>query len=373
MAEVTAMRNNVLEYPIYGLPYTIVFPMLDADGDLVTGATAPDAEISKNGDTFVDCVNESTEIAPSSGMYYLTLTSAEMAADVVAVIAKSATTGMKTTPIVLYPRKLAPLAAGMCGGGSSGYVTLDASASSKNDYYNGCVIAAVIDGNMEVRVISDYTGSTKRANVVPNWNTVPDSADTFVIYQPETHSVAMVAGAVWDEQIQEHTTEGSYGVGLYRKQYTTAIGSTTTEIVCTSGPSTDEYHTGQIISIVTGGSGNGGLSQSRRVTAYNGTTRTFTVDPPLIVPPAAGVVVRLEPYALPSGSSTLTADDVLDEDVEGAITLRQTCRAILALISKVSGGGTATVTFRDSADTKDRIVIAVDSNGNRSSVTLDLT
>jgi len=106
MAEVTGLRNNALPYPIYAQPWGVTFPILDADGDLVTGATTPDAEVSLNGNTFGDCTNESTEIATSSGVYYLLLTAAEMTADVVTVIAKSATAGAKTTTITLYPRKL---------------------------------------------------------------------------------------------------------------------------------------------------------------------------------------------------------------------------------------------------------------------------
>lgn len=42
-----------------------------------------------------------------------------------------------------------------------------------------------------------------------------------------------------------------------------------------------------------------------------------------------------------------------------------------ATVNKVSGGGTSSVAFRDDADTKDRIVATVDSDGNRTSVTKD--
>jgi hypothetical protein len=44
---------------------------------------------------------------------------------------------------------------------------------------------------------------------------------------------------------------------------------------------------------------------------------------------------------------------------------------LAALAGKVSGAGTTTVTIRSADDTADRIVATVDSNGNRSSVTLD--
>lgn len=197
MAEQTALRNNALPYPIYGVPFGVTFPMLDADGDLVTGATTPDAEVSKNGDTFADCTNESTEIATNSGVYYLLLTGAEMTADVVTVIAKSATAGMKTTVLTLYPRKLVSLKAGTSQAGAAGSITLDASASAIDDYYNGCVVVGVLDSLTEARVITDYVGSTKVASVTPNWNTTPDSDDTFTIYLPEGRQIVQSDGVGW--------------------------------------------------------------------------------------------------------------------------------------------------------------------------------
>jgi hypothetical protein len=91
--------------PQKNVAYRVTFPIFDADGDLVTGASALDSEISKDGGTFADCTNEATEIATSSGMYYLDLTLTEMNADTVALIIKTSTSGAKTTPIVLYPEE----------------------------------------------------------------------------------------------------------------------------------------------------------------------------------------------------------------------------------------------------------------------------
>src|SRR3990167_8995400 len=85
-----------------GVAYRVYLPILDADGDLVTGAAGLDSEISKDGGTFTDCTNEATEIATSSGMYYLELTATEMNADAVCIIVKTSTSGAKTTPIVIY-------------------------------------------------------------------------------------------------------------------------------------------------------------------------------------------------------------------------------------------------------------------------------
>lgn len=91
--------------PLKNTAYRVTFPILDADGDLVTGASGLDSEVSIDGGTFGDCTNEATEIATSSGMYYLDLTSGEMNGDTIAIIVKTSTTGAKTTPIVLYPQE----------------------------------------------------------------------------------------------------------------------------------------------------------------------------------------------------------------------------------------------------------------------------
>lgn len=67
-------------------------------------------------------------------------------------------------------------------------------------------------------------------------------------------------------------------------------------------------------------------------------------------------------------------DEILDEVVEGSITLRQALRLFLAVLAgKSAGGGTTTVTFRDLADTKNRISATVDANGNRMAVTRDVS
>jgi hypothetical protein len=90
--------------PRKNVAYRVYLPIFDADGDLVSGATGLDSEISKDGAAFADCTNEATEIG-ASGVYYLDLTSTEMNADAVCVIVKTSTSGAKTTPIILYPEE----------------------------------------------------------------------------------------------------------------------------------------------------------------------------------------------------------------------------------------------------------------------------
>jgi hypothetical protein len=67
-------------------------------------------------------------------------------------------------------------------------------------------------------------------------------------------------------------------------------------------------------------------------------------------------------------------DAVHDEQVDGTITFRQATRLQnAALFGKASGLATTTATYRDPADTKDRIVATVDADGNRTAITRDAT
>ncbi|KKN36252.1 hypothetical protein LCGC14_0775420 [marine sediment metagenome] len=74
------------------------------------------------------------------------------------------------------------------------------------------------------------------------------------------------------------------------------------------------------------------------------------------------------------GLSAAAIASIHDEVIEGTLTSRQAQRLFLAaLVGLASGGGTTGIAYRDIADSKDRIVLTVDSNGNRSVVVLDGT
>src|SRR5574343_350227 len=87
-------------------------------------------------------------------------------------------------------------------------------------------------------------------------------------------------------------------------------------------------------------------------------------------PAAVGSAMALAANAVDASALAADAvDEILDEVVEGTTTLRQAIRLFLsALTGKCSGGGTTTITFRDIGDTKDRLVLTVDSSGNRTAV-----
>lgn len=85
-----------------------------------------------------------------------------------------------------------------------------------------------------------------------------------------------------------------------------------------------------------------------------------------------------------TGYSLATAPPTADENaaalldlanaIESGLTVRQAMRLLVAVEGgKVSGAGTTTMTFRNVADTKDVVVATVDSSGNRTALTRDLT
>lgn len=100
-------------FPLRNTAFRVTFPIYDNTGALVSGAVGLDSEVSIDGGTFTDCTNEATEIAASSGMYYLDLTSGEMNGDTIAVLVKTSTTDAKTTALVFYPTSTADAVLGV--------------------------------------------------------------------------------------------------------------------------------------------------------------------------------------------------------------------------------------------------------------------
>jgi hypothetical protein len=180
--------------------YRVYFPLLDADGDLVTGATGLDSEVSLDGASFADCTNEATEIG-SSGMYYLDLTSSEMNADAVVLIVKHSTSGGKTTPITLYPEELGDIRVdvGMISGDSA--AADNAEAAFDGGSYNvggGGVVAASVTGN----VGGNVTGSvgSLAAQAKADVNAEVDSAlDTAIPGSPTANSINERVKAIDDK------------------------------------------------------------------------------------------------------------------------------------------------------------------------------
>lgn len=301
--------------PIKAQAYRVVFPIFDADGDLVTGATGLDSEVSKDQGTFTDCTNEATEIATSSGIYYLDLTGTEMTADCVAVIVKTTSVGAKTTPLVLYPAEPADI----------------------------IVNVKKVNG-------TDQTAGDLAAMITA----VPD--------------------AVWDEDATAHQTQGTFGqaIGdpgadadtiwaLANANLNATVGSRASQASVDDLPTNAELDTALAAAddaVLAAIAALNNLSQANIRTAVGMAS--------------ANLDTQLD--ALPTANENAAALLDLAAGVETGLTLRQAMRLLVAAESgKLSGAATTTIVIRNFGDSKDRITATVDADGNRSAVSYDLT
>jgi len=275
----------------------IVFPILDADGDPVTGAAALDSEYSLDGGAFNDCTSEATEIG-TSGIYYLNLAQGETNGDVVCIQVKTSTADAKTTVLVFYTSAQTL---------DEVDVNVDSILTDTNEL-QGLIAANKMAA--QVKGIDDIDlSATMKASV----NTEVDNAlETEIPDDPTLGSINEILKALSDR------LPANYIMG--------------------SSVSTDK---------------------DDEIDAIKG-------------------YIDTEVAAIKAVTDTLSlaaiADAVHDEVVEGATTLRQATRLICsALFCKTSGGGTNTLVARDIGDTKPRITLTTDSNGNRTASVTDAT
>lgn len=227
--------------PIKNTAYRAVFPIYDNDGDLVTGAAGLDSEVSKDQGTFTDCTNEATEIATSSGLYYLDLTSTEMNADCVAVIVKTSTTNAKTTVLVFYPQESGDIKvdlqsiAGSAVSTSSAQLGVNVVNAAGTAWGSGAITAASIATNAitATKIAADAIGASQLATdaVTEIQSGLATAASVAAL-----PTAAANADAVWDEARAGHVTAGSFGEGVASVQgnvtgsvasVTGAVGSVT--------------------------------------------------------------------------------------------------------------------------------------------------
>ncbi len=90
-------------------------------------------------------------------------------------------------------------------------------------------------------------------------------------------------------------------------------------------------------------------------------------------PAAVGSAMTLATNSVTAAALAADAvDEILDEVVEDDITVRGALRALLALWCKNTTVGSV-LTFRNPGDTKNRVTLNVDDDGNHTAVTFDLT
>lgn len=374
--------------PIKNTAYRVTFPILDADGDLVTGATGLDSEVSIDGGTFADCTNEATEIATSSGVYYLDLTSGEMNGDTVALIIKTSSSGAKTTVLVLYPNETGDIDVDVTAfGGSAG--TFASGRPEVNTSHIAGSAVSTSSAQIGVNVVQvsgdataadnaeaffDGTGYAGTNNVIPTVTTVTNLTNA-----PTNGDLTATMKASVNTEVD--TALSDYGA----LRPTTA--GRTLDVTATGEAGIDWANVGSPTTTLN-------LSGTTIKTATDVETDTADIQTRL---PAALVSGRMDSNVQAMGSGVITATVIatgaIDADslatdavseittaiealvLETGLTWKNALRLIVsAAAGKASGLATSTAVYRNAvADDKNRISATVDADGNRTAITYDLT
>lgn len=188
---------------------------------------------------------------------------------------------------------------------------------------------------------------------------------------------AEIAGAVWNEGLAGHSGAGSAGAAL------TAAGSAGDPWSATLPGAYGAGTAGKLVgdnldAKVSTRASQASVDDVPTVAEFNARTlpsadyvvTTDTIAGVTTVGSVTGAVGSV------SAGVTLTAgaiDAILDELIgDGTLTVREALRTTLAVLAgKVSGAKTATITFRNVADTSDVVVGTIDGDGNRTAVTVN--
>lgn len=139
--------------------------------------------------------------------------------------------------------------------------------------------------------------------------------------------------------------------------------------------------TTKVVDDVGGGTGSDWTTteknQIRDRLGLDGTHATPSETPSLAVLLQTGAVTAAAVATGAIDADALAADaidEIFDEVYEGTETFRQFLRVARSVLGgKSNGGGTTTINFRNIADTLNRVTATVDSNGNRTAVSVNLT
>lgn len=216
--------------------FRVTFPIYDSSGDLKTGASGLDSEVSIDGGTFADCTNEATEIATSSGIYYLDLTSGEMNGDTVALNVKS--TSNKTTTIVIYPEELGDIRVDV------GQISGDATAADNAEsFFDGTGYAGTNNVIPTVATVTNVTTVNGLASgVITATSIAADAITAAKIADGAIDAATFAAGAINAAAIAaDAITDAKVASDVTIASVTGAVGSVTSGVTVTTNNDKSGY------------------------------------------------------------------------------------------------------------------------------------
>jgi hypothetical protein len=189
--------------------------------------------------------------------------------------------------------------------------------------------------------------------------------------------------AIWDELMAGHIAANSAGyiiqsvnsiVSVIALAQAGAAGSIT---LVAGASAVNDFYKGQTICIISGT----GVGQARACYAYDGGTKVASIRPSWATAPdnTSYYAVLNVGSAVAAAIEDAVADSIWDEVMDAnapanANSARELVNLVAGVLAgKSSGGGTATIVFRDLGDTKDRQSATVTADGNRTAVVVDGT
>lgn len=201
---------------------------------------------------------------------------------------------------------LVPIRSNTAAAGAATTITLDASASASNNFYNNCLILLTGGtGVGQARFITAYVGGTKVATVA-TWVTNPDNTTTFAILPFDAVAGAsaptvaqIVTGIMQDTTAGNYTVSGSFGKGLFTSGAVPGAagglfiaGTNAATTVTTSFTSTFTGNlTGSVASVTARVTANTDQLAGQTVTAAAGVTFPTSIASPTNI--TAGVITTV--------------------------------------------------------------------------------
>lgn len=279
--------------------------------------------------------------------------------------------------------------------GSGTTITLDASASAVDDFYNNDLLYITGGtGAGQARFITDYVGATKVATV-PTWITNPDNTSTFALIP----SGAIPVADPWDVSLPGFYIPGQAGyiLGNNLDATVSGVGNNVTNIqsripVALTAGGKIKASMDEILAVAQSATDLKDFADTGYDPATHKVEDVKVVDTVSSIGTggiaaasfAAGAIDNAAIAANAIGASELATDAVTEiangildqaDGIEVGLTLRQAQRIEAASVAgKLSGAATTSVVIRNAvADSKDRITATVTVDGNRTAVVYDLT
>jgi hypothetical protein len=261
---------------------------------------------------------------------------------------------------------LASIRSNTAQAGAATTITLDASASAVNDFYNDDLVYIVSGtGVGQARFITNYDGSTKVATV-GTWATNPDNTSVFTILPSGSAAGALtaagIADAVWDEALP-----GAYGSGTAGKIIGDNINATiSSRATQTSVDTVDDLLDTEVAAIFNRIGAPVGASISADIAAVKTQTAAIETDTAEIGAAGAGLTA----INLPDQTMNITGN--ITGNLSGSVgSVTGAVGSVTGAVGSVTGnvggnvaGSVASVTATVSADIVEINGTAVTGDGN---------